>query len=82
MVTMFTQNLNEFDLHLRAFLGLPIPNILLLRKGYTTVIKAQKDIPENSDYEIKGLNTALKLNNVDKSYISYRKRWWRIIKII
>ena len=65
MVTMFTQNLNEFDLHLRAFLGLPIPNILLLRKGYTTVIKAQKDIPENSDYEIKGLNTALKLNNVD-----------------
>ena len=43
MVTMFTQNLNEFDLHLRALLNLPIPNILLLRKGYSTVIKAGND---------------------------------------
>ena len=46
MVTMFTQNLNEFDLHLRALLSLPIPNILLLRKGYSTVIKAGNDIPK------------------------------------
>ena len=46
MVTMFTQNLNEFDLHLRALLNLPIPNILLLRKGYSTVIKAENDVPK------------------------------------
>ena len=46
MVTMFTQNLNEFDLHLRALLSSPIPNILLLRKGYSTVIKAGNDIPK------------------------------------
>jgi len=27
MVTLISQNLNEFELHLRAILGLPIPNI-------------------------------------------------------
>jgi phosphoribosylglycinamide formyltransferase 2 len=27
MVTLISQNLNEFELHLRAVLGLPIPNI-------------------------------------------------------
>jgi len=28
MVTLISQNLSEFELHLRAFLGLPIPNII------------------------------------------------------
>ncbi len=31
MVTLISQNLNEFELHLRAILGLPIPQIEQLR---------------------------------------------------
>ncbi len=75
MVTMFTQNLNEFDLHLRALLELPIPNILLLRKGYSTVIKAGDDMPKNSKYEIKGLEKALLINNVDVRIFGKSKAW-------
>ena len=40
MVTLYSQNLNEFDLHLRAILGYPIPKISLSRRGYSSVIKA------------------------------------------
>ncbi len=75
MVTMFTQNLNEFDLHLRALLGLPIPNIILLRKGYSTVIKAGHDIPKNSQYKIEGLEKALLLNNVDVRIFGKSMAW-------
>ncbi len=75
MVTMFTQNLNEFDLHLRALLELPIPNILLLRKGYSTVIKAQDNIPKNSKYKIEGLEKALLLNNVDVRIFGKSTAW-------
>ena len=39
MVTLAgTQNLNEFELHLRAVLGLPIPGIKLERAGASAVI--------------------------------------------
>lgn len=39
MVTLAgTQNFNEFELHLRAVLGLPIPCIKLMRKGASAVI--------------------------------------------
>ena len=39
MVTLAgTQNLNEFELHLRAVLGLPIPHIKLERMGASAVI--------------------------------------------
>ena len=75
MVTMFTQNLNEFDLHLRALLKLPIPNILLLRKGYSTVIKAGEEISKNSNYEIVGLDKALRLNNVDVRIFGKYQAW-------
>lgn len=44
MVTLAgTQNLSEFDLHARAILGLPIPNIELLKMGASAVILADKD---------------------------------------
>ena len=75
MVTMFTQNLNEFDLHLRALLRLPIPNILLLRKGYSTVIKAGEEISKNINYEIVGLDKALRLNNVDVRIFGKYQAW-------
>ncbi len=65
MVTLFTQNLSEFDLHLRAILELPVPNITLLRKGFTSVIKTQSQEKKPFQYEIKGLEKALKINNVD-----------------
>jgi phosphoribosylglycinamide formyltransferase 2 len=41
MVTLAgTQSLNEFELHVRAFLGLPIPEIELLRYGASAVVLA------------------------------------------
>jgi phosphoribosylglycinamide formyltransferase 2 len=44
MVTLAgTQNLSEFELHARAILGLPIPEIELLKVGASAVILAEKD---------------------------------------
>ncbi len=44
MVTLAgTQNFNEFELHLRAVLGLPIPQITLERIGASAVILADKE---------------------------------------
>lgn len=40
MVTLISQNLNEFELHLRAVLGLPIPAIELLGPSASRVILA------------------------------------------
>ena len=52
MVTMAdTQNLNEFELHLRAVLGLPIPAIHQERVGASAVILATKDSSEAPEYE-------------------------------
>ncbi|MBH8573094.1 formate-dependent phosphoribosylglycinamide formyltransferase [Nostocaceae cyanobacterium CENA369] len=42
MVTLISQNLNEFELHLRAILGLPIPNIEQLGSSASAVILASK----------------------------------------
>ncbi len=43
MVTLISQNLNEFELHLRAVLGLPIPNIIQFAPAASAVILATKD---------------------------------------
>ena len=44
MVTLAgTQNFNEFELHLRAILSLPIPEIKLEKMGASAVILASKD---------------------------------------
>ncbi|WP_218080500.1 formate-dependent phosphoribosylglycinamide formyltransferase [Anthocerotibacter panamensis] len=42
MVTLISQNLNEFELHLRAVLGLPIPQIELLGPAASAVILAEE----------------------------------------
>lgn len=42
MVTMVTQKMSEFELHIRAILGLPV-NIDLVSPGATHVIKAEED---------------------------------------
>ena len=65
LVTLFSQDLSEFDLHLRAILGYPIPNIILLRKGYSTVLKAPLDFKIEKNYIIEGIENAFKINNVD-----------------
>ena len=56
MVTLAgTQNLNEFELHLRAVLGLPIPNIKLERMGASAVILSGITCHEPPSY--KGLES-------------------------
>jgi phosphoribosylglycinamide formyltransferase 2 len=43
MVTLAgTQNLTEFELHARAVLGLPIPEITLMRVGASAVVLADR----------------------------------------
>jgi phosphoribosylglycinamide formyltransferase 2 len=64
MVTLAgTQNFNEFELHARAILGLPIPSIQLLKAGCSAVILANaesKNLPKYS-----GLEEALQTENSD-----------------
>ncbi len=51
MVTLAgTQNLSEFELHARAVLGLPIPEITLLKTGASAVVLADK-LGENPRFE-------------------------------
>ena len=58
MVTLAgTQNLNEFELHLRAVLGLPIPAITFERMGASAVILSEKAIAGTPRYE--GVGDAL-----------------------
>jgi phosphoribosylglycinamide formyltransferase 2 len=63
MVTMISQNISEFDLHLRAILGLPIPEIKIVNGfGASAVILADRDI-EYPQYE--GIEEALKIPGVE-----------------
>lgn len=62
MVTLISQNFSEFDLHLRAILGLPIPNIKLLAPSASAVILAETN-SVNPEYEIS--EEALKEENTD-----------------
>ncbi|MFZ5747203.1 MAG: formate-dependent phosphoribosylglycinamide formyltransferase [Pseudomonadota bacterium] len=43
MVTLISQNLSEFDLHARAILGLPIPEIRLRGPSASAVVLADRD---------------------------------------
>ena len=60
MVTLVSQNLNEFELHLRAFLNLPIPKITLLKPSASRVILSPDNFI-NPSY--KGLKDALEIEN-------------------
>jgi phosphoribosylglycinamide formyltransferase 2 len=62
MVTLISQNLNEFELHLRAILGLPIPHIEQLGYSASAVILAS----EKSDFiAYTGVAEALSEKDVD-----------------
>ncbi|OGX68542.1 MAG: phosphoribosylglycinamide formyltransferase 2 [Paenibacillus sp. RIFOXYA1_FULL_44_5] len=58
MVTMATQNYSEFALHVRAILGLPIPDIKLLAPGASAVMKADR---ASGSFYFAGLEKALEL---------------------
>ena len=64
MVTLaHTQNLNEFELHARAFLGLPIPEIELRQAGVSAVILST-DAGQNPP-TYTGLEEALAMQQSD-----------------
>ncbi len=64
MVTLAgTQNFNEFELHLRAILGLDIPEITLERSGASAVILARDDNPALPKYT--GIEDAVKFPKSD-----------------
>jgi len=57
MVTLAgSQNFNEFELHARAILGLPIPQIIQEKAAASAVILASET---STDFDIKGVENAL-----------------------
>lgn len=56
MVTMVTQDLSEFALHVRAILGYPIPEVQLVKPGASHTIKATT---ESKTYHISGIAESL-----------------------
>lgn len=57
MVTLISQDLSEFDLHLRAVLGLPIPEITYMGPSASAVILAGAEM---ENYRVEGVEKALR----------------------
>ena len=62
LVTLISQNLNEFELHLRAILGIPIPEIVCADASASRVILATQP---NRDVRYKGIEEALSQSNTN-----------------
>ena len=62
MVTLISQSPNEFELHLRAILGLPIPAIDLAGPSASAVILADR---ESESFTYEGIADALALGRAD-----------------
>ncbi len=60
LVTLISQNINEFELHLRAVLGLPIPEISCAEASASRVILASK---KATNIAYKGVEEALSQAN-------------------
>jgi len=60
MVTLLSQNMNEFELHLRALLDLPIPEVNLISPAATRVILSEGEFQRFAFY---GIYEALKIKN-------------------
>ena len=58
MVTLISQFPNQFELHLRAILGLPVPSIELASPSASAVILAEK---ESDEFSFEGVADALAL---------------------
>ena len=63
MVTLISQSPSEFELHLRAILGLPIPAIELAGPSASAVILAAR---ESEDFFYEGVDDALALGVAGK----------------
>lgn len=62
MVTLISQNLSEFDLHLRAILGIPIPEISYYGASASAVILADR---EAEQYHFEKVAEALRARQTD-----------------
>ena len=62
LVTLISQNLNEFELHLRAILGIPIPEIICDDASASRVILATHN---NRDVRYTGIAEALTESNTN-----------------
>jgi phosphoribosylglycinamide formyltransferase 2 len=62
MVTLVSQNLSEFDIHARAILGLPIPEINVNGAFASHVVLADRD---SDKVEYFGVEDAMKIPGVD-----------------
>ncbi len=62
MVTLISQSPNEFELHLRAVLGLPIPAIELFGPSASAVILADR---ESDTFKFEGVADALALGSAE-----------------
>ena len=62
LLTLYTQNLSEFDLHARAILHLPISDITALRSGACHTINAER---ASSNYTVHGLAEAEAMPDVE-----------------
>jgi phosphoribosylglycinamide formyltransferase 2 len=62
MVTMISQDLSEFDLHVRAILGLPIPKINYYGPSASAVVLADRESPRVLGYD--GVEKALAMPDV------------------
>ena len=60
MVTLISQELNEFDLHARAIMGLPLPTDITARPAASAVILADRD---SQNFSFEGLGGALALSS-------------------
>lgn len=63
MVTLWSQDLSEFDLHVRAILGLPIPEIRYYGPTASAAILADFTASEPPEY--RGIEKAMKTPGVD-----------------
>lgn len=60
LVTLVTQNLSEFAIHVRAILGYPIPEIMQITPGASRPLKADREL---QNYRITGVDKALTVPN-------------------
>ena len=63
MVTMFTQNFSQFDIHARLLLGMPLPEIKIHQPGASHVILAEENA--SGEFVIEGVEEALEDRSVD-----------------
>ncbi len=62
LVTLISQNLNEFELHIRAILGIPIPEIVCDSASASRVILASQN---DREFTYTGIKEALKQSNTN-----------------